>query len=254
MVSHRLSYVAAAVALVVSSATLAQSAGPEVTPYRPGVGSPAVLSAAGYTELELGYDTAKGGGVRADTIGALLKYGVTDQIGLLLGLPYLRVRADGDSVKGLGDASLGIKFVTKINPELAAGAQLVTSLPTGKKNVFRADSPNITLTGLLGFDFSGFHADANLGFTRIGDNAPGTSSTRTGYSLGISRALDGGFGVGLEYSGARQSGAPNVNTILGAVTYTVSKTMAVDASASRSRASGVNANGFGVGMTYLFAK
>ncbi len=250
----RLSYAVATAVLTLSGTALAQSTGPEVTPYRPGVGSPAVLSATGYAELELGYDTSKGGGVRADTIGALLKYGVTDNIGLLFGLPYLRVRAGGESVKGLGDSSLGVKFVTKLNPELAVGAQLVTSLPTGKKDVFRADSPNISLTGLLGYDFAGFHADVNLGFTHIGDNAPGTSSTRTGYSLGVSRALDGGFGVGLEYSGSRQSGTPNVNTILGAVTYTVSKTLAIDASASRSRSSGVNANGFGVGMTYLFAK
>ncbi len=229
------------------------AADPEVTPYRPGVGSPAVLSATGYAELELGYDLARGGGVRADAFGALLKYGLSDNFGLLVGLPYLRIDAGGASERGLSDGTLGLKFVTKGGEGLAYGAQLSMSLPTGK-DAFRSDNPSVNLTGLLGVDFSGFHADFNLGLTQVGDVDFGVSKSRTNYSLGVSRALDGGFGVGVEASGTRQSGAGNVTTILGALTYTVNRNFAVDTSVSRSRSGGTNVNGFGVGMTYLFGK
>ena len=84
----------AATLAMASSFSQAQS-GPEVTPYRPGAGSPAVLSATGYFELETGYDFAKAGNVKVDTLGLVLKYGLSDQVGLFLGVPYLRVRASG---------------------------------------------------------------------------------------------------------------------------------------------------------------
>ena len=64
----------------------ANAADPEVTPYRPGVGSPAVINAPGTFEVEAGYDYAKTSGARLDNLGLVLKYGVSSNIGLLLGV------------------------------------------------------------------------------------------------------------------------------------------------------------------------
>ncbi len=235
-----------------STVALAQS-GPEVTPYRPGAGSPAILSATGYFEVEGGYDFAKAGGVKVDTLGLLLKYGVSDNVGVFFGVPYLRLRGGGQSESGLADSVLGLKWVTKLNAENAWGLQLTTTLPSGKDG-FRADNPSLGLTAMYGLDFSGFHADFNLGTRFAGDKTPGLSRNTFVYTAGISRPIGGGFGAGLELSGTRQSGAGTGTTILGALTFTVNKNLALDASISRARASGENANAFGVGMTYLFAK
>jgi hypothetical protein len=236
----------------VSSIAQAQS-GPEVTPYRPGAGSPAILSATGYFEIEGGYDFAKAGGVKVDTLGLTLKYGLSDQVGLFLGVPYLRVRAAGASDRGIADSVVGLKWVNKLDADSAWGLQFTSTLPTGKSG-FGSDNPSLGLTALYGVDFSGFHADLNLGARYAGDKVAGLSRNSFFYSGGLSRALGGGWGVGGELSGTRQSGAGTSTTVLGAVTYTVSKNLALDATLSRARASGENANGVGIGMTYLFSK
>jgi Putative MetA-pathway of phenol degradation len=235
------------------SAIAQAQSGPEVTPYRPGAGSPAILSATGYFEIEGGYDFAKAGGVKADTLGLTLKYGLSDQVGVFFGIPYLRVRAGGATERGIADSVLGLKWVNKLNAESAWGLQLTSTLPTGEDG-FGSDNPSFGLTALYGVDFSGFHADLNLGARFAGDKTPGLSRNSFFYSAGLSRALGGGWGVGAELSGSRQSGAGTGTTVLGAVTYTVSKNLALDASLSRARAGGENANAFGVGMTYLFSK
>jgi hypothetical protein len=232
--------------------TAAQAAD-EVTPYRPGVGSPAILSATGRFELEVGLDRAKGGGVTATSVGGLLKYGLSDNVGLLFGLPYLSVKGNGSSVNGLGDSTIGLKWVQKANDAMAYGVQATASLPTGS-SALKGSGSTVTLTGLVGLDQSGFHTDLNLGVTRPGSSQVGIGRTRVGYSIGISRALGGGFGAGIEASGSRQSGTDSITTLLAAVTYTVNPNMALDASVSRTKAAGVGATAYGVGMSYLLPK
>ncbi len=231
-------------------AASAFAADPEVTPYRPGVGSPAVLSAPGYFELETGYDYGKVEGVRADAISLLLKYGISDNLGLLIGVnPYQRVRFAGFSESGISDATLGLKYVTKASETTALGVQLVTTLPTGDR-AFRSDSPNVTLTGLAGFDYSGFHSDVNLGFTRLGE---GDSRNVFNWSASIGRALSGPVSGALELSGSRQSGTTTTR-VLGSMSYAVDKRLVLDAYVARARTEGVNGTTAGVGFTYLFAK
>ncbi len=236
--------------LSVAGTQFAFAADPEVTPYRPGVGSPAVLSAPGYFELEAGYEYGKVEGLRADTFGLLLKYGINDKLGLLVGVnPYQRLRLDGDSVSGVTDAFLGLKYVAKVNDSTALGAQLVTSLPTGDR-AFRSDNPNVSLTGLAGFDYSGFHSDINLGWTRLGE---GDSRNIFNWSASIGRTLSGPVSGALEVSGSRQSGI-NATRLLGSLSYAVDKKLVLDAYVSRARVEGVNGTTAGVGFTYLFAK
>lgn len=239
---------------VTNIANVAHAAEPEVTPYRPGAGSPAVLSATGYFELEAGYDYAKAGDLRADALGLLLKYGITDNLGLLVGVnPYVRAKAGGASTSGSSDASIGLKWVSKFNETTALGAQLVSTIPTGS-NGFGSDNPNVTLTALAGFDFAGLHSDINLGLTRFGDSAPGSSRNRFNWSASIGKPIADSLSAALEISGANQSGNANATQYLASIAYAVNKKLVLDAYYAHARSGGVNGNGIGVGMTYLFAK
>jgi hypothetical protein len=233
-------------ACALAAPTFAQS-GPEVTPYRPGAAAGSSISAAGYFELELNIDTAKAAGSRLDLFGAVLKYGLNDRSTLLFGLPYARF----DGAKGLNDASLGFKFVNKLSDTQGLGFQIATSLPTGEKQ-FRSDDPTVGLLGIYGIDFSGFHADFNLG-ARF--NTADVSASRTFlWVAGLSRPIGNGLGWYVEASGANPRFAPDSTTVLGALTYTANRKLAFDINVSSARSGGVTATGVGVGMTYLFAR
>lgn len=244
--------------LVGSSA--AYAADPEVTPYRPGVGSPAVINAPGTVEVEVGYDYAKASGARVDNLSALLKYGLNSNFGLLLGLnPYVKLSGGGASVSGTSDVNVGVKYVTKLQPELAAGAQLLVSLPTGSSTVGGGGKSNVALTGLIGVDFSGFHSDINLGVTRAGENpGAGVSRNRIGWSASLGKTISGPLSGAVELSGNSLSGADKTVQLLGSLSYSVSTSLVVDGYLSRARTtvsgSNVNSNGFGVGFSYLVAK
>jgi hypothetical protein len=240
-------------ALALFSTFASAQSGPEVTPYRPGVLSPTYLSATGHFEVEAGYDFAKAGGVKLDVLGLTLKYGLSDQVGLIFGVPYLRARANGSSESGIADATIGFKFVNKLGPANSWGLQLTSTLPTGEDG-FGSDNPTVGLTALYGLDFSGFRADFNVGTRYAGDKQFGVSRNTFVWGAGLSRALGNGLGLYGEISGSNQSGAGSSTTGVVAATYTVNKNLALDASFSRARAGGENANGFGVGMTYLFSK
>ena len=241
-------------------ASAALAADPEVTPYRPGVGSPAVINAPGTFEVEAGYDYAKASGARVDNLGLLLKYGVNSNFGLLLGVsPYVKLSGGGVSVSGTSDINVGVKYVTKLQPELAAGAQLTVSLPTGSDNIGGGGKSNVALTGLIGVDFAGFHSDINLGLTRAGENpGAGVSRTRIGWSASLGRTISGPLSAAVELSGNRLSGADSTVQLLGSLSYSVSSSLVVDGYIARARTtvsgSNVNSNAFGVGFSYLVAK
>ena len=248
-----------ALALFVGSSA-AHAADPEVTPYRPGVGSPAVINAPGTFEVEAGYDYAKASGLRSDSLGLVLKYGVSSNIGLFLGVsPYVKFSAGGVSVSGSSDALFGAKFVTKLQPELAAGAQLTVSAPTGSSQVNGGGKSNVALTGLIGVDFAGFHSDINLGVTRAGENpGAGVSRNRIGWSASLGRTISGPLSGAIELSGNSLSGADRTVQLLGSLSYSVSSSLVVDGYLARARTtvsgSNINSNGFGVGFSYLVAK
>jgi hypothetical protein len=239
--------------VVIGLFSTAVQAADEVTAYRPGVGAPAYLSATGRFELEVGLDRASSGGTTATSLGGLLKYGLSDNVGLLFGLPYLSVKDSTGSAKGLGDSSIGLKWVQKANDSFAYGVQALATLPTGSSN-FKSNKSTVTLTGLVGFDQAGFHTDVNLGVIRPGESTFGIGRTRLAYSVGVSRAIGGGFGAFVEASGSRQSGTDNSTTLLAAVTYTVDPNLVLDGSIARTKSGGVGVTSYGVGMSYLLPK
>jgi Putative MetA-pathway of phenol degradation len=232
---------------------------PEVTPYRPGVGSPAILSATGYFEIEAGADYLRGADARTTSAGLLVKYGLTDQLGLLIGItPIIRDSTPNKTQTGTGDSLLGAKLVNKVADGVSLGAQLVTSLPTGSK-AFRSDKPTVNLIGLAGFDFSGLHSDINIGVTRVGDDpGGGVSRNRVGWSAALSAPLNGPLSGAIELSGTNQSGAGKSTQLLASLSYGVSKSLVLDVYAARARSGSgeerTYSTGVGAGLTYLFAK
>lgn len=232
---------------------------PQATPYRPGVGSPAVLSATGYFELEAGYDNLRVTPVRSDSLSLLLKYGLSDRLGLLVGLnPTVRLSGPDGAQSGVSDTAVGLKFVQRGGPQFAWGAQLVSTLPTGSR-LLRSDTPVPTLTALAGFDWAQWHSDLNLGVTRLGDNpGSGISRQRYGWSASLSRPVVGPWSGAVELSGARQVGLGNSAQVLGSLSYSVSRRLVLDAYVARGRSNGngieLYNTGFGTGLTYLFAQ
>jgi hypothetical protein len=241
----------------------ASAAEPDVTPYRPGVGSPAVLSATGYVEIETGVDYLRATDTRTNSASLLVKYGLTDQLGLLVGVtPIIRDNTADKTQTGSGDSSLGIKFVNKANERISVGAQLVTSLATGSK-AFRSDKPSVNLVGLAGFDFSGLHSDINIGVTRFGDDqGDGVSRNYVGWSAALSAPLNATLSGAIELSGTNQSGAGKSAQLLASISYTINKSLVLDVYAARTRQGQVSSTGVartygvgvGAGFTYLFAR
>lgn len=249
---------AAYIAFALAAALPAQADEPQATPYRPGVGNPAVLSATGYYELEAGYDDARLDPLRSRSLGLLLKYGLSDQFGLLLGVsPWVQQTAPGLRDSGVSDASVGLKFVRHAGSAAAWGAQLSSTLPSGSR-AFRSDTPVLVATALAGFDFGPWHSDLNLGLTRLGsDVGAGVSRNRYGWTASLGRPLTGPWSGGLELSGARQSGLGDNAQVLGSLSYAVSRKLVLDAylARGRNRGNGIDlySTGFGTGLTYLFA-
>ncbi len=254
-------YKLAVSALLIASAQIVHADDElEATPYRPGVGSPSVVSAKGYFELETGYEYTKASEVRGDNFGLLLKYGLSDELGLMIGWsPYLKVSAADASVSGNSDLNLGLKYITKPSKDIAIGGQIITTLPSGSRD-FRSDKPTVTITGIAGFDYGpGLHSDINLGLTRAGDD-PGTGISRNSYawSVGFNPPAQGKLSSQIEISGNTQSGAGRNTQLLGSLSYNVSKLLVLDVYLARARNSfnGVDAYSTtaGTGFTYLFAK
>jgi hypothetical protein len=245
------------VAATVPGTVTAQT--PDATPYRPGVGSPAVVSAKGYFEIEAGLDRARAGGLTGDGLGVLLKYGVTDNLGLMLGAsPWRRSSGLGTSTTGAGDLAFGAKWVSKLNDNIALGAQWVSTAPVGSA-AFKGPGNTDTATALVGLDFAGFHSDLNLGFTHDSKGTAGVSRSHLNWSASLGRVISGPFSGAVEISGSRQSGAGSIKQLLGSVSYTVNKQLVLDAYIARARntpvgASSSNGNALGLGMTYLIGK
>jgi hypothetical protein len=229
---------------------------PTVTPYRPGMGSPAVLSAPGYFEIEAGMERRGNEDGEARELGLLLKYGLNERWGVMLGLsPWLRVSPDaGEDITGASDLMLGVKTVARVNEDVAIGGQWLATLPTGARE-FRGDGVNVTATFLVGIDSGDWHTDINLGLTRIaGDPGPGLGKLQWQWSAAISRPLSDNLSGGFELSGTHQSGADDTGLAIVSLSYNASRRLAWDVYAGREW--NVDDPGWrvGAGVTYLFAK
>ena len=246
-----------AAASMACTAALAQTSSsaqaPSVTPYRPSVSTPAALSAPGSLEIEAGMLRARGSGVaRLDSLPYTLKLAFTPDWGLRFGGDaWVRQRDEsGASLGGPGDSSIVLKRRFEVDEASAFGLEAGATLTTARRGIGSGKS-DFSLLGIYSTDLGDYHADLNLGSTRIGAIEPGGGRTQTLWAASLSRSIDDRWGVVGEVSGTRQRGVEGSSQILFAASYNVSKSLTLDAGVARSLRPGVADRSFFAGLTVL---
>ena len=224
---------------------------PTVTPYRPTVSTPAELSVPGYLEFELGALTAPGP-ARRDSLPYTAKLAFDEDWGLRVGGDaWVRNRATaGPGPTGPGDTSIVLKHRIELSEESAWGWELGCNLPTGRAGI-GAGTTAYSLTGIYSRDFGASHLDLNLGATRSDSTDAATGRVATAWALALSHAVDERWELAVEYSGARQRGVPTSGQALFAVSYSVSRSLVIDAGVARNVISGTVAPAVFTGFTIL---
>lgn len=239
-----------------ATAALAQAAvdeEPSVTPYRPSVSTPAMLSAPGYLELEAGFIRSAGGGAsRVDGVPYSLKLAFSPDWGIRLGGDARVSQDDGNGgrISGLGDTSVILKRRFAVDDASAFGLEFGVTPPTGRRGI-RNGATDYTMTGIYSADFAGLHTDINLGATRLGTTDPDASRTQASWATALSKSLSERWGVVAELSGTRQGGADGTAQFLMAASYNLSKRLTLDAGLARSLRSGAPDWSFFTGLTVL---
>lgn len=233
---------------------------PSVTPYRPSVSTPAALSAPGWLEIEAGVARASGSGSeRRDSLPYTLKLAFTPDWGVRVGGDaWVRQTDDvGQRLSGGGDSSIVLKRRFAINETSAFGLEAGATLPVGRKNISSGKSDyslNAIYSADLGAGWGDCHTDLNLVSTRIGVVDAGVSRAQTLWAASLSKSLNERWGIVGELSGTRQRGVDSSSQVLFAVSYNVSKSLALDAGVARSIRAGVADRSVFTGLTVLLAR
>jgi hypothetical protein len=207
----------------------------EATPYRPTISNPAVLSAPGWLELEMGGQGIKGGSdMHRDSLPVLAKLAFSQDWGILLGgeLGVRRTDTDNISYQGGGDTSLFVKHrIPTATEGTAWGFEAGYKFPTAKDTIGSGKADAI-LNGIYSTNFSGNHLDLNLGVTRVGAINTDESNSLFNWASALSRNLDEKWGIFGELSGVNQQGMPALSQFMAGATYNFSKRIVLDAGAS----------------------
>lgn len=229
---------------------------PAVTPYRPSVSTPAALSAPGWVELEAGVQRAHGAaGARRDTLPYTVKLAFSADWGVRIGGDaWVRQRDEsGQRLAGGGDSSVVLKRRFSVDDASAFGLEAGATFPTARSGLGSAKS-DYSVNAIYSADLGDFHTDLNLVATRIGQIDPGAGRTQLLWAAALSKSLGERWGVVGELSGTRQRGVDGSAQLLGAVSYNVSKALALDAGVARSIRSGTPDWSVFTGFTLLLGR
>ncbi len=200
-----------------------------VTPYRPTVSNPAQLSTPGQLELEFGGLRSKAGNSFRDSLPYLLKLGFNQQWGVLIGgEAYVRAQDEsGQRRRGIGDTDLVLKRAFILNRDTALGLEAGAKIPTAKDSIGTVHA-DYSLNGIYSRDMGKIHMDLNLNATWLGGLVAGSSHVQTGLAASFFTVLTENWGASLEWSGTLRNGTASTSQLLGALTYSPSKSMAID--------------------------
>ena len=253
----------AALALFVTCATTAPcwaaDEAPSVTPYRPSVSTPAALSAAGWLEFEAGVQRIRGSNLaKRDSLPYTLKLAFTPDWGLRVGGEAWVGQTDeidvgGQRITGAGDSSFVLKRRFAVDDASAFGIEGGATLPTGRRGI-SGGKASYSVNGIYSVDIGNYHTDVNLVGTRVGVVDDGVSRTQLLWAASLSKALNDQWGVVGELSGTRQRGVDATSQFLLAASYNVTKSITLDAGASRSLRSGVPDWSVFSGVTMLLGR
>ncbi len=232
---------AGAVICALSTPSLAAEDLPSVTPYRPSVSTPATLSAPGWVEFEAGVLRARGReSSQRDSLPYTLKLAFTPDWGLRVGGDAWVRQSDemGQRISGSGDSSIVLKRRFAVDDVSAFGLEGGATLPTGHRGI-SGGKASYSVNGIYSADLGSYHTDINLLGTRLGAADAGVGRTQVLWATSLSKALNDQWGLVGELSGTRQRGVDSTTQFLFAASYNVSKSITLDAGASRSLRSGV---------------
>lgn len=249
-------YGLACAAFALSAAACADDS-PTVTPYRPGVSTPAALSATGWLEIETGVQTSSGEDPsRRKSLPYTLKLAFTPDWGIRIdGDAFVRqVNVGGSAVRGGGDTTLVLKRRFAMSEASAFGLELGAKLPTARTGLGSGHA-DIGINAIHSLDFADdWHTDINFMTTHIGGVGPGEGRWQKGWAAALSRNLTEQWGVSGEISGTRRGGSTSTSQAVVAASYVLSREVTLDFGMSK----GLNAASGGwsafSGLTFLAAR
>jgi len=226
---------------------------PSVTPYRPSVSTPAALSAPGWLELEAGgLRERESGAAHRDSLPYTLKLAFTPDWGVRIGgEAWVSQHEDiGETLSGFGDTAVVLKRRFAVDESSAFGLEAGAKFPTARSGL-GSGKADTALVGIYSADFTVYHTDVNFGLAHLGAVDPGASRVQALGAASLSRSFLERWGVVGELSGTHQRGVESTSQILVALSYSVAKSLTLDAGVARSLRSGVPDRSVFAGLTML---
>jgi len=230
--------------------------GPAAVPYRPSVSTPAMLSAPGWIEVEAGLQQQHdGASSRRDSLPVTLKLAFTPDWGVRVGSDaWVRVRDGAQHDSGFGDTGIVVKRRFAVDEQQAFGLEAAALVPTARSGLGGGSGKaDYGVNAIYSADFGAWHTDLNVTATRLGAVDAGFGRMQWAGAAALSRGFDA-WGLVGEISGSRRSGEDSTRQLLGAVSYSVSKRLVVDAGVARSLRSGPAQWSAFTGFTWLAAR
>ena len=263
MSSARLAVAAVAIA-VAAAAPCARAAegdapddAPQATPYRPSVSTPAQLSAPGWLEVEAGGIRARAAdGSRRESAPVTLKLAFTPDWGVRVSTDaWARLRDSGGAqTSGGGDTVFVVKRRFAVDEASAFGLEGALSWPSAKSGL-GSDGADVSVNAIYSADLpAGLHTDINVIATRLQHVDPGTGRVQWLWAASLAKALDDRWGVTIEPSGTHREGVEGSAQLLGAVTFSASRRVVLDAGLARSLRHGERERSAFAGITWLAAR
>lgn len=228
---------------------------PAATPYRPSVSAPAQLSAPGWLEIEGGVWRQFGNGAQRDSLPWTAKLAFSDDWGIRVGGEALVRQTDelDQTLSGNGVTGIVLKRRFAVNEQSAFGLELGATLPTGQRGIVSGKS-DTAINAIYSADLGDWHTDLNLSAIYLGAPDPGTSYLQTVWAAALSRPLSDALGLVGEFSGTRQSGVASTSQFLLCASYSVTKSLVLDAGMARRLSGGAPTWQAVAGFTWVAAR
>lgn len=241
--------------LLAALSAQADDAKPAATPYRPSVSTPAQLSAPGWLEIEGGVWRQLGNDAHRDSLPWTAKLAFSDDWGIRVGGEALVRQTDelGQTLSGNGVTSIVLKRRFAVNEQSAFGLELGATLPTGHSGIVSGKS-DTAINAIYSADLGNWHTDLNLTAIYLGAPDAGTSYLQTVWAVALSRPLNDALGLVGEFSGTHQSGAVSAAQFLFGASYSVTKSLVLDAGMARRVSGGAPTWQAVAGFTWVAAR
>ncbi len=197
---------------------------PTATPYRPTLSNPAQLSAPGYLEMEMGWQSLKEKSTDdyRHTVPYLFKLAFSDYVGLLVGGDALIINDfdQGSTLAGFGDLTplLKLNMPLPSNHTSALGLEMGAKIPTAPQTV-GSQQADYLVTGIYSIGIGSLGIDFNLGYTRLGGAPRGEGKNQLFWAASSAFGLTNQLSVAGELAGTVRRGVKPFTQFLTSTSY-----------------------------------